>query len=79
MNKSIVELMVAALTELGRPAPSDIIQSMLIRDSRFAGFKFCYTGGFAVLMAGGHTLELYDDQNELLKTVTTSTDRGAAA
>ena len=78
MNNSISELVVGTLTELGLPAPSNLFQTMLIRDCHFAGFKFRYDGGYAVLQAGGDSLDLYDDQDNLLKTVAVGTENKAA-
>jgi hypothetical protein len=79
MNTSIHDLLVAALTELGMPTPSDFIQTMLMKDRHFVGHKFCYDGGYAILHAGGNTLALYDDQGRLLKAVALGSETGAAA
>lgn len=78
-SASINDLVAATLTELGLPAPADIIQTMLLKDSHFVGYKFRYDGGYATLQAGGNTIEFYDDQGKLLKTATVEGDRGAAA
>jgi hypothetical protein len=75
------DTVVATLTELGLPAQSDCIQTMLIRNRRFAGHKFSYDEGYAVLRCGGQTLELYDNGHKLLKKVSVGTEneRGTAA
>ena len=43
---SISDLLAATLTELGLPAPSNIIQTMLMRDGYFVGHKIRYDGGY---------------------------------
>ena len=79
MNKSIHDLLVATLSELSLPAPTNIIQTMLMKDCRFVGNKLRYDGGYAILHAGGNTLALYDDQGRLLKAVSLGNKNGAAA
>jgi hypothetical protein len=51
---------------------------MLIRDCHFAGFKFRYDGGYDILLAGGNTLDFYDDQDNLIKTAAVEEKKGAA-
>ena len=69
MDKSILDLVAATLAELGLPAPTDIIPTMLTRDGYFVGQKLRYDGGWAILWAAGDVIELYDEQGKLLKTV----------
>ena len=79
VDQSIHERVVATPTELGMPAPSDFHQTMLMKDRRFVGHKFCYDGGYAILRVDSNTLELYDEQGKLLKTVAIEDESGAAA
>jgi hypothetical protein len=79
MDKSIHDLVATTLSELGLPAPADMIQTTLVHDGYFAGWKLRYDGGYAVLQAGGDTIEFYDEQGMLLKTVGLGDERGAAA
>ena len=79
LSASIHELVAATLVELGIPAPSTIIQTMLMHDGYYVGHKFRYDGGHAVLQAGGDTLELYDQRGNLLKAITLEAGKGAAA
>jgi hypothetical protein len=79
MNQSIQDLVVATLIELGMHAPSDFHQTMLVKDRRFVGHKVRYDGGYAVLRAGGNSLDLYDDKARLLKTIVVENENGAAA
>ena len=79
MDTSIYDLVAATLAELGIPAPSTIIQTMLMHDGYFVGHKFRYDGGHAVWRAGGDTLELYDQRGNLLKTIALGAGKGAAA
>jgi hypothetical protein len=79
LAKSIPEFVAATLAELGLPAPTNMIQTMLTRDRYFAGWKFRYDGGYAVLPAGSDTIEFYDEQGTRLTTVALEDERGAAA
>ncbi len=78
-SASIHELVAATLAELGLPALAVIIQTMLLKDGYFVGYKFRYNGGFATLQAGSSTIEFYDEQGKLLKTAAINADKGAAA
>jgi hypothetical protein len=79
MDTSIYDLVAATLAELGIPAPSTIIQTMLMHDGYFVGHKFRYDGGHAVWRSGGDTLEFYDQRGNLLKTIAFGAGKGAAA
>lgn len=79
MNKSLPDLVAATLAELGLPAPTDIIQTMLMKDGYFVGWKLRYDGGHALLSAGGTTIEVYNGQGTLVKTVGLEDESGAAA
>ena len=78
MNQSIHDLTTATLSELGLPAPTNIIQTMLMHDGYFVGWKLRYDSGHAVLHTGGNAIEFYDEQGTLLKTVGLGAE-GAAA
>ena len=78
MDKAISDLVAATLAELGLPVPTNIIQTMLLRDGYFVGWKLRYDGGHAVVRAGGSTIEIFDDQGTVLKTVTLATEQEAA-
>jgi hypothetical protein len=78
MDQSIPERVAAGLSELGLPSPTNIIHAMLMRDGYFVGWKCLYDGGFAVLHTGDNTIELYDEQDKLLKTAALETEREAA-
>ena len=79
MDPSIQEKVAAALSELGLPAPTNFIQTMLMHDGYFVGWKFRYDGGYAALHTGGNAIELFDEQGGSLKTVALGTEREAAA
>ena len=79
MDPSIQEKVAAALSELGLPAPTNFIQTMLMHDGYFVGWKFRYDGGYAVLRTGGNTIEVYDGKGKLLKVVALEAGKGAAA
>ena len=78
MNQSIHERAAATLSELGLPAPTNIIQTMLMKDRYFVGWKFRYDGGYAILRAGANTIEFYDEQGTLLKTAGLEDEKAAA-
>ena len=46
---------------------------------RPVGRKLRYDGGHAVWLAGGSTMEFYDEKGERLKTVTLESGKGVAA
>jgi len=79
MDESIQERVTATLLELGLPAPTNAIQTMLMHDGYFVGHKLRYDGGYAVLHEGGSTIELYDGQGTMLKTAALEDDKRAAA
>ena len=80
MDKSITDLVAATLTELGLPAPTNVIQTMLTRDSYFVGHKLRYDGGHAILRATSDAIEFYDENGNLLKTAGIEIpEKGAAA
>jgi len=78
MDESISERVAAILAELGQPAPTNMIQTLLMKALHFVGWKFRYDGGYAVLHAGSNTIEFYDGQGTVLKTVSLGTEREAA-
>ena len=78
MGPSIQDLVAPILAELGLPVPTNFIQTMLMKDGYFVGWKFRYDGGYAVLHTGGTTVELFDEQGKVLKTVALGTEREAA-
>ena len=78
MDPSIPERVAATLSDLGLPAPANIIQTMLMHDGYFVGWKFRYDGSYAVLSTDSGTMELYDEQGKPLKTVVLEAKREAA-
>jgi hypothetical protein len=69
MAPSIPERVAATLAELGLPAPINIIQTMLMHDGYFVGWKFRYDGGHAVVQTGGNAIEIFDEQGKSLWTI----------
>jgi hypothetical protein len=78
MDKLIHDLLTATLANLGLPVPTNLIQTMLMKDGYFAGWKFRYDGGHAILNASGNSVELFDEQGKLLKTTEVGAERTAA-
>ena len=78
MDSLVQRRIVAALQEFGLPIPEKIIQTMLLKDRYFVGWRFCYDGGQAIERAGSGELELYDENGSLLKTVALEPEREAA-
>jgi hypothetical protein len=76
---SIQALLSATLTELGLPAPANLIQTTLLRDGYFAGWKFRYEGGYAILQASGDMLELFDDRGAPVKAAVLEAKQNRAA
>jgi hypothetical protein len=78
MDPSIQQRVAAALAQLGLPAPTNVIQTMLIKDRYFVGWKLRYDGGHAVLHAVARTIDLYDERPALLKTIDLNAEQEAA-
>jgi hypothetical protein len=78
MDQSLQERVAATLSEFGLPAPTNIIQTILMKDRYFVGWKFRYDGGYGVLPIGGNAIEFYDERGTLLKKVAMETERAAA-
>ena len=79
MDQFISETVAATLSELGLPSPTNMIQTLLMKERNFVGWKIRYDGGCAVLHAGGNTIQFYDEQGTVLKTVALKAEKGAAA
>ncbi len=78
MDTSIHDLLAATLSELGLPTPTNVFQTMLMKNNHFIGHKFHFDGGFAILRGHNNTIELYDEQGKLLKTVGLKREQEAA-
>jgi hypothetical protein len=79
MNPTIHELVANTLMELGCAVPSAMIQTMLIQDGHFGGFKFRHDNGHAILRADGLAIDFFDAEGVLIKTVEVGAEHGAAA
>ena len=77
MDQSIPDLAAATLSELGLPAPTNVIQTMLIHDGYFVGWKFRYDGGYAILRRRPHDRTVRRAGNTLRK-VALDTEQEAA-
>ncbi len=75
---SVYDAMIAVIQELGIEDTS-LVRTVLVRDNRFVGWKYYYTGGYAICMAGSDELEFYDDEGNLLRTVQAQEETGLAA
>ena len=59
---------VATLKEIGLcVAP---MRTVLIQKGYVVGHKYRFDGGYAIVLAGGKAIEVYDDEGKMLKTVT---------
>lgn len=76
---SIGEILATTLNDLGQPAPNDIIQTVLLKDGRFFGHKYCYDGGYAVLQAGSNIVEFFGEDGKSLTNAAIKADNEAAA
>lgn len=78
MDHSLRETVAEAVASLSLPPPASFIQTMLMKDGFFVGWKFRYDGGHALLHVNDNTLELFDQQGTMVKTVTIETKQEAA-
>ena len=67
MDPTMQEKVAATLADLGLPAPANFIQTMLMHDGHFVGWKFRYDGGYAILHADSGTMEIFDERGTMLK------------
>lgn len=79
MNQPIYDVVTATLAELGMPTPAAVIQTMLMQDGYFVGWKFRYDGGHAIFRAGDNAVAFYADDGTVLKTVAADAAKGVAA
>jgi hypothetical protein len=79
MDESLKESLQTALSELGKSGPANIIQTMLLKYRFFVGWKFRYDGGYAILHAKNGSLEVFDEQGALLRTVAVAASKNEAA
>jgi len=75
---SVYDAVIAVIREIGIEDTS-LARTVLIRDNRFVGRKYYYTGGFAICMAGSDVMEFYDDDGKLLRTAPVPEGTGLAA
>jgi hypothetical protein len=70
----IHEAVAATLAEMGLcKVPPAFIRTVLIRDGYFVGEKYRFDGGCAIWLAKTSAIEVYDDDQNLLKTVNVET------
>ena len=79
ISTSIGEVLGTTLAGIGLPAPADIIQTVLLKDRYFIGYKYRYDGGYAIQRAGSSTIEFYAEDGKPLTTATIEADKEAAA
>ena len=76
---TIPDQVVETFTNLGIPVASEMVSTILIRDGPFVGRKFHYQSAHAIRFARSSIIKFYDETGKLLKTMTCSTGREAAA
>lgn len=75
---SVYDAVIAVIREMGIEDTS-LVRTVLMRDNRFVGRKYYYTGGYAICMADSDVVEFYDDDGKLLRTVQAPKQTGLAA
>ncbi len=79
VSKLIGKVVTAALSDVGLPAPADIIQTVLLKDHRFVGYRYRYDGGYAIVQAGGNVIEFFSEDGKSLTSTAIETEKEAAA
>jgi hypothetical protein len=71
MNESSVQdVVIAMLKEMGlRPSPGTLPCTLALSEGRLVAQKFFYEGGYAVWAAGSGTVNFYDEDGGLLRSV----------
>ena len=77
LSKSINEVVAATLSNLGLTAPANIVQTILLKDDFFVGYKCRYDGGYAIMRAGCNSIEFYAEDGRLLTTAAIEANKGA--
>ena len=70
MIESVQDAVVATLKEMGlRPAPGTLPCTFALSEGRLVAQKFFYEGGYAVWETGRGTVNFYDEDGGLLRSV----------
>ena len=70
VNESVQDFVVAALKEMGLcPVPDALLHTFALSEGRLVAEKFFYDGGYAVWAAGCGTVNFYDEDGGLLKSL----------
>jgi hypothetical protein len=77
--KSIHDLVVTVLGEIGVRFPDSVIETLLVQDGSFVGHAFRYDGGHAIWWLGTPAIEFYDEDGNLLKVASVASRTGEAA
>ena len=64
----IYERVEATIRAAGLPVSDTMIRTILLRDRCFLGEKYRFDGGFAIWWAKEKTVQVFDDDGELLHT-----------
>lgn len=67
--EALQDLMVAGFAELGLSAPDRLHRTFLLRNMAYAGQRFCCGGWQAVWLLGGDSVDFYDEEGSLVKTL----------
>ncbi len=72
--KAVYELVASGFAELGTSDPRRINRSVLLKNLRYAGQTFRCEQWRALWLAGGESVEFYDAEGKLVKTLTLVTE-----
>jgi hypothetical protein len=79
-SKSIYDVVVATLAEMGVPSPDEVIETLMVRDGAFVGHVFRYEGGHATWWLGSPTIEFHDETGNMVNIVSRmASKKGEAA
>jgi len=67
--EAVYALTSAGFAELGISDPNRFHRTFLLRDMQYAGQRFHCDGWQAVWLLGGHSIDFYDEEGRLVKTL----------
>lgn len=67
--EAVYALTSEGFAELGISDPNRVHRTFLLRDMQYAGQRFDCDGWQAVWLLGGHSVDFYDEEGRLVKTL----------
>jgi hypothetical protein len=76
--EAVYALTSAGFAELGLPDPNRLHRTFLLRDMQYAGQRFDCDGWQAIWLLGSDSIDFYDEEGNLVKTLPLDGDKTLA-